>query len=208
MLNFFKQSWLVLVCASCFGLLLALIYTSWQPRIEANNLAKLQKGIRSILAEAETIEADTLEVTVDGLSESTVIYQGMDQTGDTIGYVFRAAGTGFQDKIELLVGVDASLQSYRGISVLFAAETPGFGDAIRDSALFKCQFAGAPVAGDLTVIKSGDRNKTDDCEIVSLTGATITSDAVTSIINKRWELIKPLLEAKGNGTDNRQGETP
>jgi len=193
MLNFFKQSWLVLVCAFCFGLLLAMIYTSWQPRIEANQLAKLQAGIRSILSDAETIETDTLSVTIDGISEPALVYQGKDQNGVTIGYVFRAAGTGFQDKIELLVGVDAELTSYRGIAVLFAAETPGFGDAIRDSALFKCQFVGAPITPALTVIKTGNRNKTDDCEIVSLTGATITSDAVTGIINQRWKLIRPLL---------------
>jgi H+/Na+-translocating ferredoxin:NAD+ oxidoreductase subunit G len=194
MLNFMKQSWLVLLCATAFGLLLAQIYSSWKPLIEANQREKLQRGIRSILADAETIDADTLTIGRGATAEEAVIYQGIDTEGSTVGYVFKAAGTGFQDKLELLVGVGPQLQVFKGIAILFAAETPGFGDAVRDSAIFKCQFVGAP-AQDLYVIKAGDRNKTDDLEIVSITGATITSEAVTNIINKRWQTIKPLLNS-------------
>lgn len=194
MLSFLKQSWLVLLCATVFGLLLAQIYSSWQPLIEANQRAKLQRGIRSILADAATIEADTLTIGQGATAEEAVIYHGLNDAGATVGYVFKATGTGFQDKLELLVGVGPQLQTFKGIAILFAAETPGFGDAVRDSAIFKCQFVGAP-AMDLYVVKTGDRNKTDDAEIVSITGATITSESVTNIINKRWQTVKPLLNA-------------
>ncbi len=47
MRDFLRLSWLVLVCAFAFGLLLAGIYTSWQPRIEENARLKLEAGIRS-----------------------------------------------------------------------------------------------------------------------------------------------------------------
>ena len=193
MSNFFKQSWLVLVCAALFGLLLAIVYSSFQPLIEANQRAKLQRGIRSILANAETIDADTLTIGSGNDAEEVVVYTGLDLNSERIGYVFKAAGTGFQDKLELLIGVGPRLETFQGIAILFAAETPGFGDAVRDSAIFRCQFVGAP-AQDLYVIKAGDRNKTDDAEIVAITGATITSKAVTNIINKRWQTIKPLLK--------------
>ena len=193
MRSFLRLSWLVLVCAFCFGFLLAGVYASWQPRIEENNRKKLFRGIRSILADADSIQADTVSVPVGALTERAVVYRGFDAAGNRVGCVFRAAGTGFQDKIELLVGVGPERLKFRGIAVLFASETPGFGDAIRDSAIFKCQFVGAPVDPDLTVIKTGDRNKTDDHEIVSITGATITSEAVTAIINKRWDQIRAAL---------------
>jgi len=198
MLSFLRLSWLVLVCAFAFGLLLAGIYTSWQPRIEANQIAKLNRGIRSILVDADSIQADTIQVQAGDLTEPAVIYAGFGVSGTPVGYVFRAAGTGFQDKIELLVGVNATLERYRGIAVLFAAETPGFGDAINDSAIFKGQFIGAPLDPPLMVIKNGDRSKTDDHEIVSITGATITSDAAASIINRRVAQLRgQLLEKMG-----------
>lgn len=196
MLNFLRVSWLVLICAFVFGLLLAGIFTSWQPRIDANRLAKLQRGIRSILTDADSIQVDTLQVQTGGLTEPAVIYAGFSATGQRVGYVFKAAGTGFQDKIELLVGVDSTLERYRGIAVLFAAETPGFGDAITDSAIFKGQFIGAPLDPPLIVKKVGDRSKTDDHEIISITGATITSDAVAGLINRRVAQLRARLVEK------------
>lgn len=189
MRSFLKLSWLVLLCAFAFGLLLACVYTSWQPRIEENARRKLEAGIRSILADADSIQADTLLAGLGEAQKPAVVYRGFSRDGRAVGLVFPAEGTGFQDRIKLLVGVDAEFKSYRGIAVLFAAETPGFGDAIRDSAIFKCQFVGAPVDPPLMVVKTGDRNKTDDTEIVSITGATITSESVTKIINCRWEQI-------------------
>jgi len=201
MLEFFKRSWLVLAGALVFGLLLAFTYTSWEPLIEANRIAKLQRGIRSILPQAATIEADTLATASDLRAEPQVVYRGLNAAGDPVGFVFRAEGTGFQDRIELLVGLDARLERYRGIAVLFAQETPGFGDAIRDSVIFKQQFIGAPAAEDLIVVKGPDedRPKTDDNEIVSITGATITSEAVTTIINRRFDEIRPTLERMASG---------
>jgi electron transport complex protein RnfG len=196
MLEFFKRSWLVLAGALAFGLLLAVTYASWAPRIEQNRILKLQRGIRSILTDADSIRADTLSVTAAGVTEPVILYSGFDRQGAPVGHVFPAAGTGFQDRIELLVGVDAALERYRGIAVLFAAETPGFGDAIRDSAIFRCQFVGAPAGADLIVTKGPeeDRPKSEDSEIVSITGATITSEAVTTIINRRIAQVRPLLE--------------
>lgn len=199
MLSFLRVSWLVLVCAFVFGLLLAGIYSSWQPKIEANRIAKLQRGIRSILAGADSIQADTIRVREAGMEVPAVIYTGYSSAGAPVGHVFRAEGTGFQDKIELLVGVDPRFEAYQGISVLFAAETPGFGDAVRDSAIFKSQFVGAPVDPPLSVIKTGNRAKTDDSEIVSITGATITSEAVTNLINRRVEKIREQVWALGTG---------
>ncbi len=198
MRSFLKLSWLVLACAFAFGFLLAGVYNSWAPRIAANEQAKLQRGIRSILAGADSIAADTLMVSGPSGEEPAVIYAGLGADGQPVGFVFTAEGTGFQDKIRLLVGVGPRLETFQGIAVLFAAETPGFGDAVRDSAIFKCQFVGAPVDPPLSVIKTGNRNKTDDAEIVSITGATITSESVTGIINRRWDQLEPHMSRRGN----------
>ena len=209
MRDFLKLSWLVLVCAAAFGLLLAWTYSSWQPRIEHNRLLKLQRGIRSILADADSIRADTLAVAGAAAAEPAVLYTGFNPAGRAVGFVFAAEGTGFQDRIELLVGVNTQLTHYRGIAVLFAAETPGFGDAIRDSAIFKCQFVGTPADDRLIVVQGPDKDrpKTDDYEIVSITGATITSEAVTKIINRRMRKVRPLLEKVARGIRERSEGT-
>ncbi len=200
MLRFLKLSWLVLVSAFAFGLLLAGVHASWQPLIEANERAKLQRGIRSILVEADSIETVTIDAPPVGPTGPALVYTGYNEQGRIVGYVFKAEGTGFQDKIRLLVGVDPSLTSYRGIAVLFAQETPGFGDAIRDQKIFKSQFVGAPVTTPLEVIKVGDRTKTDDAQIVSITGATITSEAATTIINERWRQVREQLATLSQGS--------
>jgi len=204
MLRFLKASWLVLASAFVFGLLLAGVHASWQPRIEANEREKLQRGIRSILVDADSIATRPITLATGGIAEQTDLYTGFDAAGQVVGYVYPAEGTGFQDKIKLLVGVDPDLSNYRGIAVIFAAETPGFGDAIRDSAIFKGQFIGAPVDPPLTVIKVGDRSKTDDEEIVSITGATITSEAATTIINRRWQQVREALPPTAQRGDQPQ----
>jgi electron transport complex protein RnfG len=199
MLRFLKASWLVLASSFVFGLLLAGVHASWQPRIEANERAKLQRGIRSILVDADSIATIPVTLPEGGVSEPTEIYEGFDAAGHPVGYVYPAEGTGFQDKLKLLVGVNPQLTAYRGIAVIFAAETPGFGDAIRDSAIFRGQFIGAPVAPPLTVVKVGDRKKTDDTEIVAITGATITSQSATNIINRRWQQVRGALPPAAQG---------
>ncbi|MCK4413726.1 MAG: FMN-binding protein [Candidatus Eisenbacteria sp.] len=207
MREFFKRSWLVLVCAFAFGLLLAVTYASWQPRIERNRILRLQRGIRSILTDADSIATDTLTIERGGAEMPAVVYTGLDEQNQPVGYVFAAKGTGFQDRIELLVGLGPQLARYRGIAVLFAAETPGFGDAIRDSVIFKCQFIGTPADSPLNVVKGPDKDrpKTDDYEIVSITGATITSEAVTRIVNRRnQEMREALREHTGQPRSTEQ----
>jgi len=188
--DFLKSSWLVLAAALVFGLLLAIVYVNWQPRIEENERLKLERGIYSILTNATSTKADTLMIEGEETTEPLVLYTGLDSTGTPVGLVFTAEGTGFQDKIKLLVGVDLEFEHYKGIAVIAAAETPGFGDAIRDYDIFRCQFVGTPVDPPLKVVKTGDRRKTDDNEIVSITGATITSRSVTNLINARVRKIR------------------
>ncbi|MFH1143633.1 MAG: hypothetical protein V1774_03730, partial [Candidatus Eisenbacteria bacterium] len=62
MREFFKSSWLVLVSSLGFGLLLAVTYTNWQPRIELNRRLALERGVRAILPDADSIRTDTLSL--------------------------------------------------------------------------------------------------------------------------------------------------
>ena len=86
-----------------------------------------------------------------------------------------------------------------GFGVLFSNETPGFGDKINltpeAGGFYQPQFIGAPV-GPLTLSKMGDP-KILDAEIVAISGATVTSQAVVDTLNL-WILpIKEAMKAQG-----------
>ncbi len=88
------------------------------------------------------------------------------------GYVVEVTPSGFGGEIDMVVGI-ASDGTVSGLSIISMSETSGLGaNASRDS--FRSQFVGK--SGTLAVTKDGG-------EIDALTGATITSRAVTNGVN-------------------------
>ena len=86
-----------------------------------------------------------------------------------------------------------------GFKVLSSNETPGFGSKIKDD-YFGEQFKGAP-AVKLILSKTGDVKEIDS-EIIAISGATVSSEAVIKIFNTYIEQVKGQLEKKeliGNG---------
>jgi electron transport complex protein RnfG len=177
LIKFFKETWLVLAASLVFGLLVAGVHGQLKGPIEQNAKNKLAREMRLLLGEGSSFEP-----VVDDKGQE-LYYKGI-KDGQVTGYAFKAVGGGFADKIELLVAVDADWKNLLGIAVLKTNETPGFGDKMKEPQ-FKGQFNNCPAAdkqNKLTVLKTGDRSKVDR-EIVAITGATITSEAVTKIVN-------------------------
>lgn len=111
-------------------------------------------------------------------------FEGKDEKGNTIGYVFTTVCTnehkGYAGDIEVMTGIDKD-GKITGIELITINETPGLGmNAKNDS--FKDQFKGK--AGVIGVSKTSK----SDTEIQALTSATITSQAVTSAVNVALEL--------------------
>ena len=188
--RFLKQSWLVLTAALVFGLLVALVHGQLKPIIEANAKEKLEREMKALLTEAVSFDAIP-----DSEGKSVLYYIGKGAEGGITGYAIEAVGGGFADKIKLLVTTDSKCEKLRGIAVLKSNETPGFGDKIKD-ARFKDQYVGCP-AVKLVVTKSGSRSIVDD-KIVSITGATVSSEAVTRIVNEAVESLRQLQAAPEN----------
>ncbi|KPK75043.1 MAG: hypothetical protein AMJ79_12635 [Phycisphaerae bacterium SM23_30] len=187
LINLLKQSWLVMAAALVFGLLVAGIYGQLDPIIKKNEREKLEREMRNLLG-AET----TFEEVKDTEGETVLYYMGKDEQGEVVGYAIKAEGSGFADKIGLLIAIDGRLENLLGIGVLKSNETPGFGDKIKESE-FRDQFKGCP-AVKLKVEKTGDRSVVDE-QIIAITGATVSSEAVTKIIN---EAIRRMGELWGN----------
>lgn len=194
--RFFEQSWLLIVASFFFGLLIAITNVALSPRIERNKTSKLYELASGLLPNATGFTAVTESIEIkalDGKSQELTVYQAA-ANNQTIGWVFQVIGSGFADKIELVVAVDAAFETLAGFDVLSSNETPGFGDRIKDS-YYRDQFKGAPTEG-LTLVKTGDP-ETIDSEIVAISGATVSSAAVVRAIDHYLPQVKSQLQKKG-----------
>jgi electron transport complex protein RnfG len=193
---FIRESWLLLVSSFFFGLLLAVTDAAWSPRIEQNKLAEINKMMAFLLPQASKFEpADEADVDLGkGKTSKSKIYKALSASGDNVGWVFNAEGSGFADKIKMIIAVDKNFEKIAGIDFASINETPGFGDRAKQPA-FRSQFAQTP-AGKLKLVKTGDAAKIDS-EIVAITGATVTSTAVVNAVNKYVKPVKDYMLTKG-----------
>ena len=106
-----------------------------------------------------------------------------DDTSEPMGYAFIAAGQGFASTVRTLVGTDPDY-TISGVQVLSQNETPGYGTRIVDEVKegesnpwFMRQFIGKSRSADIALTADGG-------SIDALSGATITSKAVTTAISE------------------------
>jgi electron transport complex protein RnfG len=204
--NFISQTWLVLLLAICFGALLAGMQITLGPTIEANKINEtLEKVPEMVFGAAHAQELADRKQVVD----VTPISVGVDKAGKTIrysvfeaktegqlaGWVVKTAGQGYADKIEMLIGLDPMIEKITGIFVLDQKETPGLGNKIVTDE-WRSQFLAKSTAQPLATVKA---KASAGNEIDAITGATISSKAVTDIVNAAvHNLRNPLIEkAKG-----------
>ncbi|MBQ6753066.1 MAG: RnfABCDGE type electron transport complex subunit G [Clostridia bacterium] len=172
---------IICVVATAF---LALINSITKDKIKANTLAKAAESRQTVLAEAKDFKE------VDKDNDGTVdYYEGVDATGNVVGYVFDCTGEdkGYGGDVSVTVGIDTE-GKITGIQPDDVSnETPGLGQNSNKSA-WKAQFVGE--SGDLTVVKSDKaaQDDTTDGKINAITSATITSKAVTSSVNEALDM--------------------
>ncbi len=196
-LHFVEQSWLLLVSSFLFGLMIAFANSAWSPRIAANEKAKLDTLMKNLITDANSFDVAVEKLKIKnakGTTTETNVYRALDGSGKTIGFAFVAEGSGFADKIKLVVAADANCQKLSGYQVLYANETPGFGSKIREP-FFSSQFVGAP-AGKFELTRTGNAEQIDE-RIVAISGATVTSTAMVDIFNNYIDAIKESLKEKG-----------
>ena len=189
--GYLRQAWLVILLGLLYGGALAGVQTSLGPRIEANRRAETYRVIPQIVPGADS--AQTSEHTVsgrDGLPSR--VYRAHTADGQPAGWVLPAAGLGFADRIDLLIGLNPQLHTITGMYVLDQKETPGLGNLISSDS-FRAEFAGKSADEPLRVVK--DDPAPGRNEIETLSGATISSESVANIVNTAIEnLREPLQE--------------
>jgi electron transport complex protein RnfG len=147
-----------------------------KPKIVEQQENELNEALSSVLP-------DCIEGAIVPVKENDHIlyYRGYMDKARTqlIGYAFLAEGKGYSSTIRTLVGIDTSYTIY-AIKILSQQETPGLGSLCEEvrsgesKPWWQAQFTGKTAKG---IAVDKDRGK-----IESITGATITSRAITNSI--------------------------
>ena len=139
-----------------------------KPIIDAQNAAKTQAAIETVLPGGFDEELTAFD-NQGGLVSK--VYKGAN------GYAVEVLPSGFDNTITMMVGVDNE-GKVLGISIVSHTETAGLGAVAAENTskgeAFRAQFVGK--SGSVAVTKDGG-------EIDSITGATITSRAVSAGVN-------------------------
>ena len=182
--NMLRDAAILFAITLISGLLLGLVYqVTAQPRREQQE-RKIREACQAVFAQAEQFEelsctiddALTQQLADNGVRIGT-IYRAMDAAGSPLGYVIETtSGEGSGGNITLSAGItnDGILN---GVSILTISETPGLG--MRAQEVLVPQFE-QKTAVEFTYTKTGSQS---DSEIDAISGATITTKAVTNAVN-------------------------
>ena len=168
---------MLMIVAVVMSFAIAGVHAVTKDTIEAAAL-EAQEAARAAVMEGA---ADMAELPLEDGSPLDYCYEAYDAAGDILGYVGQVTVVGFGGEIEVTVGVDTE-GTISGVSVGGSdfSETSGLGAKTREPA-FTDQFRGR---SGMLVLKQN---------IDSVTGASVSSGAVVSGVNKAVEFMKTLL---------------
>ena len=205
------QAWLILVLALIFGAALAAVQVNLSQTIRNNKLKESLDRIPELVWGADEaakiqspnpaldIAPGTVAVQKDGNTSYYPVYR-VSLAGRPAGWVVKAGGQGYADKIELLIGLDPAAATITGIYILEQKETPGLGNKIA-LPRWRNQFNQKSTALPLTVVKGKSSTASS---IDALTGATISSRSVTGIVNRAIDDLKGRLNPASIRFSERQ----
>ncbi len=205
------QAWLVLLLAVGFGVSMAGVQLTLGPKIEQNKKNETRERIPVLVlgkdlaskmaAQNQTLEIKPRQVEVKsaGKTKYYPLYETRYQ-GDLRGWVIKAKGQGYADTIELLLGLAPDLGTITGMFVLDQKETPGLGNKIITD-VWREQFNQKPTTIPLKAVKKG---AAAPGEIDAITGATISSQSVTNLINTVIRDVRQALSATSPMVDVKE----
>ena len=186
--NIVKNTLILTSITVVSGLLLGIVYDiTKEPIAEAQENTK-QEAFRAVLADASSFEtmedfdaSEALSILEENgytSDEITEIAEGVDDSGETVGYVINVTShEAYDGDLEVSVGI-AAAGTVQGIEMLSISETAGLGMKA-DEADFKDQFKDKKVE-KFSYTKSGESG---DDKIDAISGATITTNAVTNAVD-------------------------
>ena len=188
--DMFKLGLNLLIISAVAALLLALTNSVTASTIAQRNEQANAEARKLVLESAQDFEEvkDAKTDNSKGVKVSE-IYEAKDASGNTVGYTLKVLPSGYGGTIELMVGIDSAKGQVSGINVVSNSETAGLGAKATDPE-FSDQYKGKPLE-ELSVLKNGTPG---DTEIKAISGATITSTAVTNGVDAAIEVYNNSLK--------------
>ena len=188
--DMFKLGLNLLIISAVAALLLALTNSVTASTIAQRNEQANAEARKLVLESAQDFEEvkDAKTDNSKGVKVSE-IYEAKDASGNTVGYTLKVLPSGYGGTIELMVGIDSAKGQVSGINVVSNSETVGLGAKSTDPE-FSDQYKGKPLE-ELSVLKNGTPG---DTEIKAISGATITSTAVTNGVDAAIEVYNNSLK--------------
>ena len=172
---YFRLGFVLLVITAVASGILAYINSFTEPIIKENQREAKEEARMQVLPEAVSFDS------ISFLNEE-VIYAGKNNEGQLAGYTFVASLYGYSSDLKTMVGVTPDFKVNK-IKIIEQTETPGLG-ANCTKPEFQFQFE--------------NKNETvmlldkDGGEIVSITGATITTRTITNSIRTGLKFLKEI----------------
>lgn len=196
-----KEAGILFAITLIAGLVLGFVYELTKDPIRKQQELAVQRACMEVFPDAEAVGMQFHEITytpdkelaaefaANGVTTGTV-YEAVSQGGTFHGHVVEAiTSQGYGGDIVLYVGVSTD-GTVSGVSVLEISETPGLG--MKAESVLVPQMQGVQTdAFSYSKVKNGAN---PDNVIDAISGATITTEAVTNAVNGALEVAAELRE--------------
>lgn len=164
---------------------LSLVNNWAAPKIAINQKAETERAIFLVHLDGKRYEAIK--------NAGFEAYKVFDESDSSLGYSLVYSGNGFQGKIKLMIGLSDDLSKLTSIEVLEQSETPGLGTKILEPP-YEDQYNDLIPGTAIKLVKGVEPSSPN--EVQAITGATISSRAVVTIVNEGISKLR-ILENKG-----------
>lgn len=193
--SFMKDALVLALITLISGCCLGGAYGLTKQKIYEINMASTIASYKQVMPAEEYDDATYADALTTAQSEGKIaadnggaslisVVAAKDASGAETGYIIKGSAAGYGGSVIVVVGVDADLK-VTGISFPETLpETAGLGQKATEPAFYE-QFAGK---GTKLSVKKGGGAGEDEIDAIS--GATITSTAVTNTVNAATEFVQ------------------
>lgn len=133
--------------------------------------------------------SDVLKINVD--EHEYTYYEALEDDESVMAYIFATTANGYGGEVKVLTGISAD-GLVTGVIPVTLNETPGLGMKVGNDDYLN-QYIGK--SENIKVVK----NNPSEQDIQAITGATISSNAVTDAVNTAFEVYNAVKEVNTNG---------
>ena len=152
----------------------------------------VQTEMKAKSAVLESAKSFSDEKTVTVNEKEYVYYDALDEKGNVMGYVFSVTVKSYGGDLSAMVGISSETDKITGVEITAISDTPGLGMKV-DSEDFLSQYIDR--SGNIGV----NKNEKTDTEIQAVSGATISSKAVTEAVNQAFSAYEAVKAGGNNG---------